>query len=89
MSTASLRTLGGLRRLRIPARAFSTAPRRPEAAKAPVAEGSEAEKVSLRQQAPNRVEKWAKGQRDRASAMTGPRFEQTDFTKQVGFFLPR
>jgi NADH dehydrogenase (ubiquinone) Fe-S protein 6 len=33
-------------------------------------------------QAPNRATTWSKSQRPRALAMTGPRFEQTDLTKQ-------
>ena len=34
-------------------------------------------------QAPNRKEIWSRSQRPRAKAMTGPRFEQTDFDLQV------
>ncbi|KAI1180126.1 hypothetical protein F4777DRAFT_362359 [Nemania sp. FL0916] len=34
------------------------------------------------QQAPNRAEIWSRSQKPRASAMTGPRFEQTDFDLQ-------
>ncbi|KAK6087892.1 nadh-ubiquinone oxidoreductase [Seiridium cupressi] len=34
------------------------------------------------QQAPNRTEIWSRSQRPRAKAMTGPRFEQTDFDLQ-------
>ncbi|KAI0396880.1 hypothetical protein F5Y17DRAFT_417211 [Xylariaceae sp. FL0594] len=33
-------------------------------------------------QAPNRTEIWSRSQRPRATAMTGPRFEQTDFDLQ-------
>ncbi|KAK4137171.1 hypothetical protein BT67DRAFT_438427 [Trichocladium antarcticum] len=33
-------------------------------------------------QAPNRAEIWSRNQRPRAVAMTGPRFEQTDFELQ-------
>ncbi|KAL2024658.1 hypothetical protein VTK56DRAFT_6859 [Thermocarpiscus australiensis] len=33
-------------------------------------------------QAPNRADIWSRSQRLRAVAMTGPRFEQTDFDKQ-------
>ncbi|KAL2188480.1 hypothetical protein L209DRAFT_751436 [Thermothelomyces heterothallicus CBS 203.75] len=33
-------------------------------------------------QAPNRAEIWSRSQRPRAQAMTGPRFEQTDFELQ-------
>jgi NADH dehydrogenase (ubiquinone) Fe-S protein 6 len=36
-------------------------------------------------QAPNRADVWSTSQRPRAVAMTGPRFEQTDFERQVGF----
>jgi hypothetical protein len=36
-------------------------------------------------QAPNRAEVWSRSQRPREVAMTGPRFEQTDFELQVGF----
>jgi NADH dehydrogenase (ubiquinone) Fe-S protein 6 len=35
------------------------------------------------QQAPNRAEIWSRSQRPRAKAMSGPRFEQTDFDLQV------
>lgn len=35
------------------------------------------------QQAPNRTEIWSRSQRPRAKAMTGPRFEQTEFDLQV------
>lgn len=34
-------------------------------------------------QAPNRKEIWSRSQKPRATAMTGPRFEQTDFDLQV------
>ncbi|KLU87598.1 hypothetical protein MAPG_06595 [Magnaporthiopsis poae ATCC 64411] len=33
-------------------------------------------------QAPNRVDVWARSQKPRSKAMTGPRFEQTDFSLQ-------
>ncbi|KAK4123330.1 NADH:ubiquinone oxidoreductase 18.4kD subunit, partial [Parathielavia appendiculata] len=33
-------------------------------------------------QAPNRAEVWSRSQRPRSVAMTGPRFEQTDFALQ-------
>lgn len=38
-------------------------------------------------QAPNRVEVWSRNQKPRATAMTGPRFEQTDFEVQVRWNL--
>lgn len=34
-------------------------------------------------QAPNRTEIWSRSQKPRAAAMSGPRFEQTDFDLQV------
>jgi NADH dehydrogenase (ubiquinone) Fe-S protein 6 len=36
-------------------------------------------------QAPNRAEVWSRSQKPRSTAMTGPRFEQTDLDAQVGF----
>lgn len=36
------------------------------------------------QQAPNRMDTWSENQADRATAMSGPRFEQTDMSAQVG-----
>lgn len=46
-------------------------------------EGDEAALEAARtRQAPNRVGTWSKSQRPREEAMTGPRFEQTDLTKQ-------
>ncbi len=51
---------------------------------------SEAESLGIKEneerglkQAPNRKEIWSRSQRPRATAMTGPRFEQTDFDLQV------
>ncbi|KAK1751781.1 lactobacillus shifted protein-like protein [Echria macrotheca] len=38
--------------------------------------------VVVKKQAPNRAEVWSRSQRPRAEAMTGPRFEQTDFDLQ-------
>jgi hypothetical protein len=38
-------------------------------------------------QAPNRAEVWSRSQQPRAAAMSGPRFEQTDFELQVCFFF--
>lgn len=85
MSTASLRTLGGLtRRVRVPARAFTTTARQFEAAtQNSVPVEAEVDSKAISQQAPNRVGIWARGQRARTQAMTGPRFEQTDFAVQV------
>lgn len=93
MSTAPLRTLRGLSLLRAPAaaRTLMTSARRAEAAKpSPTAKAPadlEAEPTALGQQAPNRVDVWARGQKHRTAAMTGPRFEQTEATLQVGLSL--
>lgn len=92
MSTASLRTLRGLSLLRAPAaRTLTTSARRAEAAKPSPTAGTppdlEAEPTALGQQAPNRVDVWARGQKHRTAAMTGPRFEQTEATLQVGLSL--
>ncbi|KAG7290779.1 hypothetical protein NEMBOFW57_000782 [Staphylotrichum longicolle] len=38
--------------------------------------------AAVAEQAPNRAEVWSRSQRPRAVAMTGPRFEQTDFELQ-------
>jgi NADH dehydrogenase (ubiquinone) Fe-S protein 6 len=38
-------------------------------------------------QSPNRAEVWSRSQQPRAAAMSGPRFEQTDFELQVRLFL--
>lgn len=87
MST-SLRTLRGLQGLRVPARALSTTVRRADAKPSPTTPAPadvEARPTQLNQQAPNRLDIWARGQQPRTKAMTGPRFEQTDGTMQVGF----
>ena len=87
MSTASLRTLGSLtRRLRVPSRAFTTTARQFEApTQNSVPVEAEVEPKAVAQQAPNRVGVWARGQKPRAQAMTGPRFEQTDLAVQVSW----
>lgn len=38
-------------------------------------------------QAPNRAEVWSRSQKPRSEAMTGPRFEQTNFDLQVSYGL--
>ena len=50
-----------------------------EASPAPIDENKPAEI----NQAPNRLGVWSRSQKPRAQAMTGPRFEQTDFDLQV------
>ncbi|KAI1267362.1 hypothetical protein F5Y18DRAFT_336173 [Xylariaceae sp. FL1019] len=75
-------------------RSFAVSARRCEAAPAPKAETtpettSEQDSLGLTEnterglkQAPNRTEIWSRSQKPRAAAMTGPRFEQTDFDLQ-------
>ncbi|KAM7193614.1 hypothetical protein V8F33_007707 [Rhypophila sp. PSN 637] len=72
-------------------RSFTTTPRQLEATTAVPAPKSEtgtvtqAPETSLPtelQQAPNRTGLWARSQKPRSEAMTGPRFEQTDFSVQ-------
>jgi NADH dehydrogenase (ubiquinone) Fe-S protein 6 len=77
------------RSLRIPGRAFTTSARRFEAA-VPAASKAETTPApadesapAVVNQAPNRVGVWSRSQKPRSKAMTGPRFEQTDFSVQV------
>lgn len=89
MATSQLRAIGVFARsARLSQRAFTTSARQFEAAvstktnetsPASVNENKPAE-IS---QAPNRVGVWSRSQKPRAQAMTGPRFEQTDFDLQV------
>lgn len=90
MAAPQLRALGGLARsMRISRRAFSVSARQLESTvpttrdefKTPTKTGDSAP-VEIGQ-APNRVEVWSRNQKPRATAMTGPRFEQTDFEVQV------
>lgn len=46
-----------------------------------------AEQTAVTTQAPNRTAVWSRSQQPRAEAMTGPRFEQTNFEQQVRFRL--
>lgn len=88
MATSQLRAIGSLTRsLRIPQRAFATTARQFEAAVPSKSETSAAvENVEHKEigQAPNRLGIWSRTQKPRSQAMTGPRFEQTDFDLQVG-----
>lgn len=79
------------RQLRVAPRAFSvsaglrttetpTTTEKNEAATPQVADNAVAKEIS---QAPNRTGVWSRSQRPRADAMTGPRFEQADFSLQV------
>ncbi|KAF4974646.1 hypothetical protein FZEAL_8481 [Fusarium zealandicum] len=88
MATSQLRAIGVFARgARLSQRAFTTSARQLEAAvsakttetsPAPVDESKPAEVT----QAPNRVGIWSRSQRPRSTAMSGPRFEQTDFIDQ-------
>ncbi|KAH6998465.1 hypothetical protein BKA56DRAFT_567749 [Ilyonectria sp. MPI-CAGE-AT-0026] len=88
MATSQLRAIGALaRNARLSQRAFTTSARQLEAAvtkstteTAPAA-ADETKSVEANQ-APNRVGVWSRSQKPRAVAMTGPRFEQTDFSVQ-------
>lgn len=95
MAASQLRAIGAFARTtRLSQRAFTTSARHLEAAVSakptepspvPVDENKPAEI----NQAPNRLGVWSQNQRPRAAAMTGPRFEQTDFDVQVRpRFLP-
>ncbi|KAF4470174.1 NADH dehydrogenase (ubiquinone) Fe-S 6 [Fusarium albosuccineum] len=88
MATSQLRTIGLFaRNARLAQRAFTTSARQLEAAaSAKTNETSptpveESKSVEINQ-APNRVGVWSRSQRPRSQAMTGPRFEQTDFSLQ-------
>ncbi|KAI5465831.1 hypothetical protein BGZ63DRAFT_374654 [Mariannaea sp. PMI_226] len=88
MATSQLRAIGAFaRNARLSQRAFTTSARQFEAAVSKSTETSPAvaaEKSTSVEtnQAPNRVGVWSRSQKPRAVAMTGPRFEQTDFSLQ-------
>lgn len=94
MASSQLKAAGSLARgLRVSRRAFSTTARQfeavPAAAKTTspaVADESKPVEIS---QAPNRLGVWSRSQKPRSQAMTGPRFEQTDFSVQVREIMPR
>lgn len=77
-----------MRNLRVPRRAFGTSSRLLEAAvpatKPDVDSAVEGTRPKQVGQAPNRGDIWSRSQKPRSTAMTGPRFEQTDFELQVG-----
>jgi len=87
MAASQLRTIGAFARtLRVAPRAFSTSSRYLEvAASVPATAKTETAVEEAREigQAPNRVDVWSRSQKPRTTAMTGPRFEQTDFDLQV------
>lgn len=82
MATSQLRAIGAFaRNVRVSQRAFTTTARQLESAvKATEVEQTGSVEIT---QAPNRVGIWSRSQRPRSTAMTGPRFEQTDFSVQV------
>lgn len=87
MSTTYLRSARGLSRLA--QRTFTSTARQLEdkavtttSTETPVAKTQTKVPAEL-PQAPNRKEIWSRSQRPRQVAMTGPRFEQTDFDLQV------
>ncbi|PNP47675.1 lactobacillus shifted protein [Trichoderma gamsii] len=87
MASSQLRAVQTLtRNLRASSRTFTTSARRLEAP-TPVTSTSETAAVLETDskaigQAPNRAAVWSRSQKPRATAMTGPRFEQTDFSLQ-------
>ncbi|KAL6910510.1 hypothetical protein GGI43DRAFT_378477 [Trichoderma evansii] len=87
MASSQLRAVQTLtRNLRASSRTFTTSARRLEAP-TPVTSTSETAAVLETDakaigQAPNRAAVWSRSQKPRSTAMTGPRFEQTDFSLQ-------
>jgi NADH dehydrogenase (ubiquinone) Fe-S protein 6 len=88
MASSQLRVSNTLARsLRLTNRSFTTSARRFEAAvpassnaSAAVTEESAPKELT---QAPNRTGVWSRSQKPRVQAMTGPRFEQTEFAHQA------
>ncbi|KAK3939920.1 hypothetical protein QBC46DRAFT_386614 [Diplogelasinospora grovesii] len=91
MMSATMRLRAAHRLTRQCARSLSTTARQLDSASTPTATTAHTQTtpqvtegkapVELKQ-APNRAEVWSRSQRPRSMAMTGPRFEQTDFEKQ-------
>ncbi|KAK1769347.1 hypothetical protein QBC33DRAFT_513561 [Phialemonium atrogriseum] len=90
MSASRLRSMQRLsRQLALSQRAFATTARQLEAGPAvPAKKAETAPQVTEGpaptevKQAPNRADIWAPSQRPRSKAMTGPRFEQTNYDLQ-------
>ncbi|KOS19220.1 Lactobacillus shifted protein [Escovopsis weberi] len=93
MASSQIRALRPLMRsLRAPQRAFTTsAPRFEASAGVPASSKHEPadaaaavpeDQAKEPSQAPNRLSVWSRSQKPRSQAMTGPRFEQTDFSLQ-------
>ncbi|TQS32050.1 hypothetical protein Golomagni_07645, partial [Golovinomyces magnicellulatus] len=85
MAMSHIRAAGTLARsMRVSQRAFTVSARQFEAS-VPAAKKETApvtpESNNL-PQAPNRTDVWSRSQKPRSQAMTGPRFEQTDFNLQ-------
>lgn len=88
MATSQLRAIGTLARsLRAPRRTFTISARHYDAAVPASSQGETAAVIESETknigQAPNRLDVWTRNQKPRSKAMTGPRFEQTDFDVQV------
>ncbi|KAI6785736.1 Lactobacillus shifted protein-like protein [Emericellopsis cladophorae] len=89
MATSHFRAVSTLTRsLRVSHRAFTASARSLEAS-VPSASKNDATPAPVDEskplevnQAPNRLGVWSRNQRPRSEAMTGPRFEQTDFDLQ-------
>ncbi|KAH8889369.1 hypothetical protein GQ53DRAFT_748456 [Thozetella sp. PMI_491] len=87
ISATRLRTAQSLaRQLAVGRRSFSATARQFDSAPGAKSETTpqvvDGQAISPAPQAPNRTEVWSRTQRPRAEAMTGPRFEQTDFSLQ-------
>lgn len=96
MSAPQLRVLGGLARsMRVSHRAFTVSARQLNSSTTPTTPTTRDEFKQPTTtgdsipaeigQAPNRVEVWSRNQKPRTTAMSGPRFEQTEFDLQVGY----
>lgn len=97
MASSQLRAVSSLARsLRAPSRrAFSVSARQleasssvPSSAKQTTPAPVDEDKPLDVNQAPNRLGVWSRSQKPRSQAMTGPRFEQTDFDLQVTYTRP-
>ncbi|QPH01795.1 hypothetical protein C2857_005998 [Epichloe festucae Fl1] len=89
MASSKLRSFGTLAcHMRVSRRAFTSTARQFEAAvparsrtETTPALSEDAQTKPIKQ-APNRADIWSRSQKPRSKAMTGPRFEQTDFDLQ-------
>lgn len=85
MAASQMRAIRSISRsLRVSRRAFTVSARRYESSvSTSKTETSITETEKELPQSPNRVGVWSRSQKPRVTAMTGPRFEQTDFDLQV------